>query len=123
QPMNDIYDGWGWRAIQAGLKRRWDGDWKLEDVDVKELEQQFVALPCGLVWQMNIDWFQAVTKGKHSTGAVYLTLCNNPRGIRYLREETALVLVIPGPAEPSLEQLNECLKFLVCGFQKLYVGK
>ncbi|TFK61693.1 hypothetical protein BDN72DRAFT_777946, partial [Pluteus cervinus] len=126
QPMNDVYDGWGWRAIQAGLQRHWDGNWKLEDVDYRELNQQFVALPCGLVWQMNIDWYVilfTVTNGNHSTGAVYLTLCNNPRGLRYLREETALVLVIPGPDEPSLEQLNECIKFIVRGMRKLYSGE
>ncbi|TFK59319.1 hypothetical protein BDN72DRAFT_780904, partial [Pluteus cervinus] len=123
QPMNDVYDGWGWRAIQAGLERHWDGEWKLEDVDYRELNQQFVALPCGLVWQMNIDWFQAVSNGNHSTGAIYLTLCNNPRGIRYLCEETALVLVIPGPNEPSLEQLNECIKFIVRGMRELYMGE
>ncbi|TFK63271.1 hypothetical protein BDN72DRAFT_803396 [Pluteus cervinus] len=122
RPMNDVYDGWGWRAIQAGLEQRWNGSWTLEEVNVHELAQQFVAFPCGLVWQMNIDWFQAISKGKHSTGAVYLTLCNNPRGIRYLREETALVLVIPGPHEPSLEQMNECLKFIVRGFSRLYKG-
>lgn len=55
--MRDIYDGWGWRAIQAGLRRRQGGRWGIEDVDYRELDQRFVSLPCGLVWQMNIDWW------------------------------------------------------------------
>jgi len=49
-PLTDIYDGWGWCAIQAGLQRRRGGPWGIEDVDVLELHQHFVSLPCGLVW-------------------------------------------------------------------------
>lgn len=56
KPMTDITDGWGWRAIQAGLERRRNGRWEIRDVDVSELNQQFVALPNGLVVQINIDW-------------------------------------------------------------------
>jgi hypothetical protein len=56
-PMTDIYDGWGWRMIQAGLERRRGGEWTIQDVDVHELHQRFVSLPLGLVWQMNIDWY------------------------------------------------------------------
>ena len=53
KPMHGIQDGWGWRAIQAGLVRRRTGNWEVNDLDV----QRFVSLPCGLVWQINIDWF------------------------------------------------------------------
>ena len=49
-------DGWGWRTILAGLERRRTGKWDVEDVDVRNLHQQFVALPNGLVLQMNLDW-------------------------------------------------------------------
>lgn len=38
-PMEDFYDGWAWRAAQAGLERRRTGKWGVEDVDVKELNQ------------------------------------------------------------------------------------
>ncbi|KAG2130249.1 hypothetical protein DEU56DRAFT_757923 [Suillus clintonianus] len=86
KPMKDIYDGYGWRAIQAGLERRRGGRWEIQDVDVHELHQRFVSLPCGLVWQIDIDWFQAV------------------------KEETILVMVIPGPDKPSLEQMNHLLE-------------
>lgn len=57
KPMRDIYDGYGWRMIEAGLERRRGGRWEIEDVDVHELHQRFVSLPCGLVWQINIDWY------------------------------------------------------------------
>lgn len=56
KPMTDIYDGWGWRAIQMGLERRRGGPWTVQDVDVQELHQRLVSCPLGLVWQMNIDW-------------------------------------------------------------------
>ncbi|KAF9222500.1 hypothetical protein BS17DRAFT_767723 [Gyrodon lividus] len=65
-----------------------------------------------LVWQINIDWFQAV-KGKagfHLIGAFYAVICNNPCSIHYLPEETILVMVMPGPEEPSLEQMNNLLE-------------
>jgi hypothetical protein len=56
QPIKDVCDGWEWRTICAGLERRRNGKWTVEDVDVHEIDQRFVSLPCGLVWQMNIDW-------------------------------------------------------------------
>jgi hypothetical protein len=61
-PMSDVYDGWGWRTIHAGLERRRGGKWTIQDVDVHELHQRFVSLPLGLVWQMNIDWYDSYYK-------------------------------------------------------------
>ncbi|KAJ7318344.1 hypothetical protein DFH08DRAFT_714721 [Mycena albidolilacea] len=122
KPMTDITDGWGWRAVQAGLERRRNGKWEIKDVDVHELKLQFVALPNGLILQINIDWFQAVKAGCHSTGAMYGTICNNPRGIRHLREETFLITMFPGPHEPTQEQFNNVMNICVKHFQKLYNG-
>ncbi|KAH7917473.1 hypothetical protein BV22DRAFT_1026280 [Leucogyrophana mollusca] len=123
KPMDDIYDGWGWRAIQAGLERRRGGRWEIEDVSIREAHQRFVSLPCGLVWQINIDWFQAIKgDGSHSTGAFYAVICNNPRTIRYLAEETILIMVIPGPHEPSLEQMNHLLNPFVESILRLSKG-
>ncbi|KAJ7246650.1 hypothetical protein C8J57DRAFT_1438153 [Mycena rebaudengoi] len=122
KPMKNITDGWAWRAIKAGLVRRRTGAWKVEDVDIRELNQRFVSLPCGLVWQMNIDWFQAVKGSMHSTGALYLTLCNNPREIQYIRGESSFILGIPGPHEPSLEQMNQVLVSFTDAMKRLYNG-
>ncbi|KAJ7262555.1 hypothetical protein C8J57DRAFT_1231919 [Mycena rebaudengoi] len=105
KPMKNITDGWAWRAIQAGLTRRRTGKWKVEDIDVREINQ-----------------FQAVKGGMHSTGAIYMTLCNNPREIQFLREETAFVLAIPGPHEPSLEQMNQVLVSFTNSMKRLYNG-
>ena len=55
-PMQDIYDGWGWHMIQAGLECQQGGPWGIQDAMVTEVAQWFVALPCSLLWQINIDW-------------------------------------------------------------------
>jgi len=52
----DISDGWGWHAVQAGLECQQTGWWIIEDVDVHNLNQRFVLLPCGLLFMLNIDW-------------------------------------------------------------------
>ncbi|KAJ7208732.1 hypothetical protein C8J57DRAFT_1610075 [Mycena rebaudengoi] len=122
KPMHNVTDGWGWRAMQAGLERRRNGTWEIRDVDVTEVKQQFVALPNGLMVQINIDWFQAVKGGCHSTGALYMTLCNNPRSIQFLREETSLLLMFPGPNEPTTGQYNNIMKVVVNHFKRLYNG-
>ncbi|KAJ2994175.1 hypothetical protein NUW54_g7598 [Trametes sanguinea] len=120
--MFDMHDGWGWNAIRAGLKRRQGGPWGVVDVDVEELNQRFVALPNGLVLIFNLDWFRAMRRGNYSVGAIYLTVCNNPRSKRFLREETFLLATIPGPDEPSLEQLNHILQVFIPDLLELYDG-
>ncbi|KAF8205907.1 hypothetical protein K438DRAFT_1963684 [Mycena galopus ATCC 62051] len=122
KPMSDITHGWGWRAVQAGLERRRNGKWEIRDVDVHEVRQEFVALPNGLILQINIDWFQAVKAGCHSTGAMYATISNNPRGVRHLREETILIMMFPGPHEPTQQQFNNVMDICVKHFRKLYDG-
>ena len=140
--MFDMMDGWGWRCIAAGLERRRGGEWGVEDIDVQDVQQRFVALPNGLVLQINIDWygalkcgimalipliarmirFRATKRGGYSVGAVYVTICNNPRSVRLRREETLLYCVIPGPNEPSTAQLNRLLGPLHVELEKLYNG-
>jgi hypothetical protein len=52
-----------------------------------------------------------------------MTLCNNPRSIQFIREETMLIMAMPGPFEPSLEQMNELLHPVVASMKKLYNGE
>jgi hypothetical protein len=51
-----------------------------------------------------------------------MTLSNNPREIRFLREETILLTLIPGPFEPTLKGLNKVLLPFVLSMQRLYNG-
>jgi hypothetical protein len=66
--------------------------------------------------------FQAVKNDNHSSGAVYITILNNPRAIRHRREETVLLMMIPGPNEPNSEQMNNIMSLLVSHFVKLGKG-
>ncbi|KAJ7240680.1 hypothetical protein C8J57DRAFT_1085578, partial [Mycena rebaudengoi] len=93
KPMTDITDRWG-------LHRWRNGSWDIKDVNVLEREQQFVAYPNGLI----VLLFQAVKGACHSTGVLYATICSTPRGICCLREETILVMMFPGPHEPTAQQ-------------------
>jgi hypothetical protein len=55
--MHGFYDGWAWRAIQAGLEQRKCGQWGIEDTNVRGAAQCFVSLPCGWVLVSNIDMY------------------------------------------------------------------
>ncbi|KAF8585669.1 hypothetical protein K439DRAFT_1615801 [Ramaria rubella] len=118
--INDVYDGWGWRALQAGLKHRRGGKWGVKDIDVHNIDQRFVSLPCGLVGQINIDWFQGSKGSKHSVGAFYFTIKNNHQSIQFLQEETILVAVFLGQTEPSLEELNYLMEPFAADLLHLY---
>ncbi|OBZ75252.1 hypothetical protein A0H81_04647 [Grifola frondosa] len=70
-----------------------------------------------------MSMFRGTKRGNHSVGAIYITICNNPRSKRFLAEETILNCVIPGPDEPSLEQLNFVLEPFVNDMRQLYYGE
>ncbi|EIW81277.1 hypothetical protein CONPUDRAFT_73051 [Coniophora puteana RWD-64-598 SS2] len=106
KPMTDIYDGWGWRAIQAEGRR-------IRHSRCRRSRTQ----P-----EFNIDWFQSTTRDCHSTGAFYVVICNNPRSIRYAAEETILAMVLPGPHEPNLQQLNNLMDVFVNSAMRLGQG-
>ena len=58
----------------------------------------------------------------HSTGALYVTINNLPRELRFLRENIFLLCVLPGPTEPSKEQMNSVLDLLQKEVSKLQNG-
>jgi len=66
--------------------------------------------------------FQAVKGRIHSTGAVWLTILNFPQDICYLYQNTILLMLPPGPHEPSLEQLNECMDPIALDLNDMYKG-
>jgi hypothetical protein len=43
-------------------------------------------------------------------------LCNNPRHIHFIHEETILLMAIPGPIEPSLDQMNKIMELVAEDF-------
>ncbi|KAG2146493.1 uncharacterized protein EDB93DRAFT_1104276 [Suillus bovinus] len=94
---------------------KYNPDGSRQKLQMAQIGYQTSALPCGLVWQININWFQIV-KGKsgyHSTVAFYTVICNNLCEIQYLAEETILLMVISGPDKSSLEQMNYLIELFV----------
>lgn len=77
--------------------------------------------PGNLGLMMNLDFFQPYKHIQYSMGAVYLTVLNLPRTLRYNQENTILVGLIPGPNEPH-HDLNSFLKQLVENLLKFWDG-
>ncbi|KAG0811497.1 hypothetical protein G6F18_013501 [Rhizopus arrhizus] len=92
--MYDIYDGQFWNEFK-------DRDGNL-----------FTSQARSLLFTLNVDWFQSSKRTVYSVGAVYLTINNLPRSIRYKKENIILVCVIPGPREPKDMQINNYLQVL-----------
>ena len=89
--LTDIYDGRAWKDLQASTG----------GIDGNTI---------GLM--LNVDWFNPFKHGNYSMGAVYLSVLNLPRKIRFKEQNTILVGLIPGPKEPKL-LLNSYLTPLV----------
>ena len=70
---------------------------------------------------LNIDWFKPCKHTEYSIGAIYLTLMNLPRSIRFRQENVMLIGLLPGPREPK-NDLNTFLAPLVHELQKLWNG-
>jgi Transposase family tnp2 len=69
-----------------------------------------------LCFSLFVDWFNP-HHGKHhspnSVGAIYLVCLNLPAHLRRKREYTLHLANIPGPKEPSMEQINHVLRPVV----------
>ena len=95
--MCDVYDGSVWKSF----------------IDVGDV------FTVGLL--LNVDWFQPYKHVAYSVGAIYITLLNLPRQLRYRREHTLVVGIIPGPHEPKLH-MNSYLEPLVEELLQLWKG-
>lgn len=81
----DVYDGNIWN------------DFKI--VDGKPFLSSEDDLCLGIM--LNVDWFQPFKHTTYSVGAVYLTIMNLPRSVRFKRKNVILVGILPGPSEPK----------------------
>lgn len=70
---------------------------------------------------LNRDWFQPYKHTVSSVGAIYLTVMNLPREMRFKRTNVILVALIPGPLEPT-HDINSLLDPLVNELSSLWAG-
>ena len=101
--LRDIYDGTIWKQFQ-----HIDG-------------QPFLASPNVYAFMLNVDWFQPYKHTTSSVGAMYLTVMNLPYTVRYKRENTILLGILPGPSEPE-KNINQFLRPFVKELQQYFHG-
>ena len=123
----------------ANLLRRFDeidarpladisGDSPLVDMQDSPVHRSRLAMLCSgshpeekhLVLNINIDWFQPYKHVTHSVGAIYASINNLPRQLRYQMENVLLLAVIPGPREPA--QMSSIVTLLVDELKELRLG-
>jgi len=93
--LADIYEGAVWKEFMY-----YDG-------------KPFLAEPHNLGLMLNCDWFQPFQHSQYSVGVFYLVILNLPRTIRFKPENIIIAGIIPGPSEPSYEEINSYLRPLV----------
>ena len=98
--MNDIFDVRIWRDFQS-----YEGT-------------PFLSGPFtfGLA-----DWFQPFKHSQYSVGAIYMSILNLSRSLRYKPENVMLVGILPGPSEPR--NVNSFLEPLVEELTEFFDGK
>ena len=99
----DVYDGSAWKEFSTSYPSSHDEG----------------TLPLCLA--LNVDWFQPFQHTQYSVGALYLSILNLPRSLRFKEENVMLAGIIPGPKEPPLN-INSFLEPIISDLLKLYHG-
>lgn len=86
--------------------------------------EPFIKRVGNLSFALGIDWFNPYTnldaKKKWTIGAIYIVCLDLPPEIRFRLENVGLLGIVPGPLEPSQEQVNHFLAPIVESFARLY---
>ena len=84
--------------------------------------QPFLSQPYTFGLMLNIDWFKPCKHVEYSMGAMYLTIMNLPRRLRFRQENVILLLgLIPGPREPK-RNINAFLQPFVHELLRFWQG-
>ncbi len=91
---------WRTRSVEPGVYRDvYDGNiWK---EFLYYDDQPFLSEPHNYALMLNMDFFQPYKHVNYSVGALYCTILNLPRSVRYKQENVLLVGLLPGPHEPE----------------------
>ncbi|KAF8595852.1 hypothetical protein BDV93DRAFT_456040 [Ceratobasidium sp. AG-I] len=114
--LHDVCDGSAWMRGHFGIQRTQDMRGTVKDIPPLSV----VPLGFGLHAGLNLDWFRITET--YSVGGLYISILNLHRSVRNLPWNIILACTIPGPGEPSLEELNYVLAPVVEEFKILYAG-
>ncbi|TFK82047.1 hypothetical protein K466DRAFT_443405, partial [Polyporus arcularius HHB13444] len=121
--MHDFCDGLAYGRTELGLERLKLADGTVADVQIRRgPTHTLMSVDIGCSMTINVDWFGIIKGRHHSTGGMYITFNNLDRSVRYLQHNVHLAMNIPGPKEPSLEQLNHLIEPLYEEMNELYGG-
>ena len=84
-------------------------------------DESFLATKNNIALMMNIDWFQPYKHRTYAVGVIYLVIMDLPREIRFKRDNSIIIGVIPGPSEPP-KTINTYLTPLVTDLLSLWKG-
>ena len=106
--LSDVYDGRIWKEFKDELGEPF---FMGSETDIR------------IGFSLNVDWFCPSKHIRTSVGAIYLSILNLPRHLRYKKIYTLLVGIIPGPNEPNADQIQNYLEPLVDELQQLWQGQ
>ena len=103
EKLSDIYDGKIWQDFQ-----KFNG-------------KDLLADPHTLGLMLNIDWLKPYKHVQYSVGAIYLSIMNLPRQLRFKYENILIIGLIPGPKEQQ-HDINPFLRPLVSELLRFFDG-
>ncbi|CAE6450794.1 unnamed protein product, partial [Rhizoctonia solani] len=121
--FGDISEAWGWRSQHARMTREYDHpEGRYHDLEPDDGPCSLVSLPYGLSLAINFDGVEVHKHKKYEVQGLYITINNLPSYLRTLIENMILVLVIPGPNQPTAYELDQILEPLVDDLLRLKQG-
>ncbi|KAG2742653.1 hypothetical protein P692DRAFT_20879248 [Suillus brevipes Sb2] len=124
--LKDISDGEVWKTIQGPDQKPFFSD----PDDNEELRigvtmslDWYILIYLLIFYQINVIRFGRKTSvygPSHSSGVLSLCVSNLPRALRYRAENLLVCFMTPRPKEPTGQQLQNYMKFIMDDLLKLY---
>ncbi|KAK0229713.1 hypothetical protein EDD85DRAFT_956810 [Armillaria nabsnona] len=110
--MSDMSDGQGWLDLYTNTAREVGDKGTIHDVPSGGTDRHVkLTSHCyGLHLSWNVDWLRLLENRPHSTGPAYLSINDLKIDQHFLQINVICPSIMPGPKEPSPQQLNHCLE-------------